>query len=421
MQPPDLSVVIPALDEGGNIGALVTGLRAQLERLRLQHEVIVVDGHSTDGTRAAAEAAGAAVVIQPARGYADALRSGLLAARGEYILTMDADHSHAPEVVGALWEQRSAGDVVIASRYVAGGAATMAPSRRFLSRALNRVARTVLRIPVRDLSSGFRLYRRAALRLDDLRAGHFDVLIELLVRLHAEGWRVAEVPFRYRARASGRSHVVYLRFARAYASTLARLWRLRNTVASADYDDRAFDSRIPIQRYWQRRRFAIVLAMLGPARRVLDVGCGSSRILRALPRAVGVDLEMRPLRFRRRTNRWLVNADAAALPVRTAGFDGVVCSEVIEHISHDGRVFDELARVIVPGGTLVIGTPDYGQWQWRWIEWWYKRLLPGAHGHFHVTQYTRSSLEHHLTRAGFEVLEARTICRAELILKCRRR
>jgi dolichol-phosphate mannosyltransferase len=421
MQPPDLSVVIPALDEGPNIGGLVTALRQHLERLRLHHEVIVVDGRSADDTRAAAAAAGATVVVQPAHGYADALRSGLLAARGEYVLTMDADHSHAPDVVGALWEQRTAGDVVIASRYVAGGAADMPWARRILSCALNGVARTVLGIPARDLSSGFRLYRRAAIRLDDLRAGHFDVLIELLVRLHADGWRVAEVPFRYRPRATGRSHVVYLTFARAYASTLERLWRLRNTVASADYDDRAFDSRIPIQRYWQRRRFAIVLGMLGPARRVLDVGCGSSRILRALPHAVGIDLELGPLRFRRRTNRWLVNADAAALPLRSAAFDGVVCSEVIEHVAHDRRVFDELARVTAPGGTLVIGTPDYGQWQWRWIEWWYKRLLPGAHGHFHVTQYTRASLGRHLAAAGFDVLEARTICKAELILKCRRR
>src|SRR5207237_1313611 len=84
-----------------------------------------------------------------------------------------------------------------------GGRADMAPLRRLLSHVLNRAYARVLALPLRDLSSGFRMYRREV--LDGLwpAARDFDVLEELLVRAHAEGWRVVEVPFHYMTRGSG--------------------------------------------------------------------------------------------------------------------------------------------------------------------------------------------------------------------------
>jgi dolichol-phosphate mannosyltransferase len=416
---PDLSVVIPTLDEGASIGELVRRVRARAEALGATHEIVVVDGGSTDGTPRWATEAGARVVTQAGRGYADALLTGLREARGRFVLTMDADYSHDPDFLDALWRGRADAEVLIASRYVAGGHAQMPWSRRVLSAILNAVSRWLLSLPVRDLSSGYRLYHRKAI-VPEARARHFDVLLELLTRAHGEGWRVAEVPFHYRPRAAGRSHVALLRFGIAYARTLARLWALRNSLESADYDDRAFHSRIPLQRWWQRRRYAIVLGFLPRAGRVLDVGCGSSKILEALPHAVGLDLNFKPLRFRSRTNRHLVNADAHALPFRPGVFDAVISSEVLEHVPWDARLFTELSRVLAPGGVLVVGTPDYGRWQWRWIEWWYKRLLPGAHGHHHVQQYTEATLRARLAEFGFAVEAARAICRAELILRARR-
>ena len=414
----ELSVVVPALNEGASIGELIRRVARRLERLSVAGEILVVDGGSTDGTPRWAAEAGARVLAQPGHGYADALLAGLAAAAGRFVLTMDADDSHDPDFVDALWARRDAAELVVASRYVPGGHAQMPLARRLLSRVLNAVGRWVLSLPVRDLSSGYRLYRRAALPTAGVRAVHFDVLIELLTRVHGEGWRIAEGPFHYRPRHRGRSHVAFLPFARAYARTLARMWALRNSLESADYDDRAFNSRIPVQRFWQRRRYAIVLGFLGHAERVLDLGCGSSKILEALPHAVGLDLNFKPLRFRARTNRLLVNGDIGALPFRPGAFGAVVCSEVLEHVPAHPALLAEMRRVLAPGGTLVVGTPDYGRWQWRWIEWWYKRLLPGAHGHHHVERYTEASLRARLGEAGFRVLAARSICRAELILRC---
>jgi glycosyltransferase involved in cell wall biosynthesis len=417
----DLSVVIPALDEGASIGQLVRRVSTEAARLGLRHEVIVVDGGSRDGTPRWAAEAGARVVRQPGRGYADALLFGLRQAGGEYVASMDADYSHDPDFLRALWAAREDAELVIASRYVAGGFAYMPAVRRVLSRILNAVGRSVLSLPFGDLSSGFRLYHRRVLADLAPRARRFDVLIEILARIRAEGWRIKEVPFHYRQRRGGRSHAGIVSFGLAYARTLARMWALRNSLESADYDDRAFNSRIPIQRFWQRRRYAIVLGMLGQAGAVLDVGCGSSKILEALPHAVGLDLNFKPLRFRRQTNRLVVNGDVHRLPFADETFEAVICSEVLEHVPYDARVFTELARVLRPGGLLVVGTPDYGRWQWPFIEWWYTRLLPGAHGHDHVQRYTEASLRARLIEFGFEPQEAQSIWRAELILRCTRR
>ena len=417
----DLSVVIPALDEGASIGELVRRVIGEANRLGVRHEVIVVDGGSTDGTPRWATEAGATVVRQPGRGYADALLTGFRQARGAFVASMDADYSHDPDFLRALWAARHDAELVIASRYVAGGFAYMPFFRRLLSRILNRVSRAVLSLPFRDLSSGFRLYHRKALEGLAPRARRFDVLIEILTRVRAEGWRVKEVPFHYRQRQGGRSHAGIVSFGLAYVRTLARMWKVRNSLESADYDDRAFNSRIPIQRFWQRRRYAIVLGMLGHAGAVLDVACGSSKILEALPHAVGLDLSFKPLRFRKQTNRLVVNGDVHALPFADGAFDAVICSEMLEHVPFDSRIFTELGRVLRPGGTLIVGTPDYGRWQWPFIEWWYNRLLPGAHGHDHVEHYTEATLRARLEEFGFEPLGTESIWRAELIVKCRKR
>jgi dolichol-phosphate mannosyltransferase len=417
---PEASVIIPALNEGESIGQLVARVRAQLVGLGVALEVLVVDGGSTDETVRSASDAGARVVSQGGKGYADALRTGFQLAHGRFLITMDADYSHDPDFLGTLWRARHQAPVVIASRYVPGGYAAMPLTRRLLSVILNSLSRSLLSVPVRDLSSGFRLYDREVLKGIRTEASQFDVLIELLVLIFSRGWGVAEVPFHYRPRFGGRSHVRLWRFAKAYARTLVKLWTLRNSLKSADYDDRAFSSRILIQRYWQRRRYTIVLDLLGRVQRALDAGCGSSKILEALPHAVGLDLNFAALRFRKRTNKALVNGDVRALPFKAEAFDAIICSEVLQQIRDDPRVFRELGRVLAKGGVLILGTPDYGRWQWRWIEWWYTRLLPDAHGRLHVQRYTAESLAARLSEHGFVILESRYICGAELILRCKK-
>ena len=224
-----LSIIIPALNEAGNIGPLVTRCRAAIARLGVTAEILVVDGGSSDGTVPEAERAGGRVIRQEGRGYGGALRTGFGAARGRHIQTMDSDLSHEPEVIQSLWEARERADVVIASRYVEGGGAEMPRFRAVLSRILNVTFTTAFRLPVRDISSGFRLYRASTLGRIAFHASDFDVLEEILILIYIGGGTVTEVPFLYRPRQAGRSHARLIKFGMAYARTFSKMWKLRRS------------------------------------------------------------------------------------------------------------------------------------------------------------------------------------------------
>ena len=418
--PIDLSIVIPAWNERANLELLLPALRQVCGDVGVRAEVVVVDGGSGDGTVDLATRLGARVVVQHAEGYGAALREGFAASRAPYVATMDADLSHRPVFLEDLWKRRDEADVLIASRYMPGGESQTHWARRVLSRALNLVYARVLSLPIRDLSSGFRMYRRSTLGDLKLTAGDFDILPEIVTRLYAEGYTVREVPFRFLSRGSGRSHVRLLRFAWSYARTLACLWRLRNSIDSADYDERAFNSWIPVQRYWQRARYRFVLGYARGGRAVLDIGCGSSRIIQDLPHAVGVDIQPRKLRYLQPAHRRLTCASLDRLPFKSAAFDTVVCSEVIEHVPDTPEALGEMTRVLRPDGTLVLGTPDYGRPLWWVIEWLYGKIVPGGYAHEHITHFTRAGLTARLAALGYRIVDCRYVGGCEMILRARK-
>src|SRR5205823_11632064 len=132
--------------------------------------------------------------------------------------------------------------------------------------------------------------------------------------------------------------------------------------AAADYDYRAHDSVIPLQRYWQRSRYRHVTELIAGEGAVLDAGCGSSHIIAALPRgSVALDILPNKLRFAGRFQKPPVRGSVFALPFRDETFPCVLCSQVIEHVAMSPPVLDELCRVLKPGGRLVLGTPDYAR------------------------------------------------------------
>jgi len=417
----DLSVVIPALDEAANLRKLLPDLRAALEGIGLTFEILVVTTSSDDETARAATELGARVVRQAQPGYAGALMAGITEARGSKVVTMDADLSHPADFIISLWVHRGTADMLVASRYVDGGRADMPMTRYILSRALNRVFSRGLALPVRDMSSGFRLYDRKVLLVDDYCSRDFDILQEILVRCYAEGWRVAEVPFEYRPRRHGKSHARVIAFGLAYARTFWKLWRLRNSILCADYDARAYDSIIPLQRYWQRSRFRHVSDFLAGCGPVLDVGCGSSRIIGSLPPgSVALDLSQQKLRYARRYSRWLVRGSGFALPFTDGSFPCLLCSQVIEHVPKDSGMLEELDRVLAPGGRLVLGTPDYDNWEWRLIERAYRWVMPGGYADEHIAHYTFKELVELFQGRGYRLEDNRYILNAELILALRK-
>lgn len=417
LQRPDIAVVIPAWNERENLDLLLPALKEVLDELGLVSEIVIADAGSADGTREAAERRGARVVVQQERGYGGALLAGFAATTAPYIVTMDADLSHRPVFLFDFWKYRDRAEVLIASRYVEGGRADMGKGRRVLSHILNRTYGTMLSMPLRDLSSGFRMYRREALEGIKLLSRDFDVLEEILVRVHAEGWRIREVPFSYMARGSGNSHARLFKFAIAYLKTLSRMWSLRNSVESADYDYRAFDSPIWLQRYWQRTRHKIILKFAAQQGRVLDIGCGTSRIILDLPNAVGMDILQNKLRWLKPQHNQLVRGSCDRLPFADASFDCVINSEVIEHVPDVPEIMSEMWRVLKPGGTLILGTPDYSRRLWLMLEWIYGKVLPGAYAHEHITHYTADGLAARLKENGYEALDCQYVGYCEMIFK----
>jgi dolichol-phosphate mannosyltransferase len=417
----DLSVIIPAFNEGQSLSMLLPELQRVLAELGIPYELIVTTRDRDPVTTMAVERAKGTLIDPKVDGYGAALAAGWTIARGNYILTMDADLAHAPAVVRALWGARENAEITIASRYVEGGEARMPALRRVLSRALNLVFRRGLSVPIRDLSSGFRLYHAATLRNANVDARDFDILQQVIVRAFAEGWRVQEVPFTYEPHPEGGSQGRSPRLAGAYLRTFWSLWKHRNSIMAADYDDRAHDSAIWLQRYWQRSRHRHVTDLIAGEGPVLDVGCGSSRIIAALPKgSVAMDILRRKLRYARRFGRPVVQASGFALPVRDESFPCVLCSQVIEHVPKESPILDELCRVLAPGGRLVLGTPDYANWQWVWMEKAYGLAAPGGYADEHIAHYTFDELMRIFTARGFDFEAHRYILRGELIMAFRK-
>lgn len=417
----DISVLIPALNEEENITQLIPRVKKVVEKITPKFEVVVIDGGSIDRTKEVAIQSGARVILQSKPGYGVALKQGFESSSGKYIVTMDADLSHEPEFISRMWEERDKSEVVIASRYIRGSSAQMSPFRRILSIILNKFFSTFLSVPIKDLSSGFRMYKRDVIESIKINSSNFEVLEEIILKACSRGWRIAEIPFNYRTRRTGKSHVKLLKFGIAYLQTFYRMWQLRNSIDFADYDERAFYSRIPFQRYWQKRRHHIILDWVENRMPTLDIGCGSSKIIIDLPEAVALDVNFDKLLYLRKTNRKLVNADGLKLPFKDGSFFCVICSQVIEHLPSMGKtIFKEINRVLRKEGILIIGTPDYGTIYWPIIEKFYSLFHRGGYADEHITHYTYKSLKNILERYGFKLSDHRYILKSELIIKAKK-
>src|SRR5262249_18379446 len=155
------------------------------------------------------------------------------------------------------------------------------------------------------------------------------------------------------------------KFGIAFLKTAWRMWKLRNSRFVADYEARAFASRNPIRRWWHRRRYRAVMAMVETAPRVLDLGCGSSMRVMGVPQAVGVDQEVAKLRYVKRLGIRGVRASLLRLPFPDASFDLAIAAQVLEHSPDDDAIAREIARVLKPNGVLVAATPDFSRRRWR--------------------------------------------------------
>ena len=209
-----LFVVIATYNERENVESLIQKILA----LEPRFHVLIVDDNSPDGTgrvvkEIAAQNNRVHLLERPAkRGYGSASAEGLrealrLGARA--VFTMDADHSHDPLDLPRLAQGLEQYDVVVGSRYVGDGRIlNWSLFRVYLSRSANRYARTILRLPYKDCTSGFRGYRREVLekvRWETIRSNGYAFLVELLYAIVQNGHSVCELPITYTERRVGQS------------------------------------------------------------------------------------------------------------------------------------------------------------------------------------------------------------------------
>jgi dolichol-phosphate mannosyltransferase len=227
----ELSVVLPAYEEAESLRQILPALKELVGRLTPRFEVLVVDTREPrDDTPQLCQQLG--VTCVPRRGgdlYGDAVRTGLATAQGDWIAMMDADGSHNPHALAALWQHRLNYDLVVASRYVRGGQTENPAILIFMSHMVNIVFRLALRLRCYDVSNSFRLYRGADVRALHLECDHFDVVEEILVKLadSRPNFRIKEVPFTFEKRKAGKTKRRLVTFILGYLGTLGRLWRLK--------------------------------------------------------------------------------------------------------------------------------------------------------------------------------------------------
>ena len=212
-------LIVPTYNEAENLEPVVAAARAALATAAPEgFRILVVDDRSPDGTGDIADRLAAAhpeveVLHRPGRGglgpaYLAGFRRAL-ADGAELILEMDCDFSHDPQDVLRLIETAKEADLVLGSRYVAGGrVGNWGPLRRFISRGGSLYAQIILGLRIRDLTGGFKCYRRAvleALPLDEIESKGYAFQIETTYRALRKGFRVREVPITFVDRVEGGS------------------------------------------------------------------------------------------------------------------------------------------------------------------------------------------------------------------------
>jgi dolichol-phosphate mannosyltransferase len=215
---PGAWLVLPTYNEAENVERFIEAVLPQLAKASRERRVLIVDDNSPDGTGELADGLAArhaevAVLHRPGKqglgraylaGFAEALAGG-----AELVMEMDSDFSHDPRDIPRLVEAADRADLVLGSRYVPGGGVRdWGPLRRAISRGGCLYAQAILNVPVRDLTGGFKCFRRdvlEALDLEAVQADGYGFQIEMTYRAIKAGFRVTEVPIVFRDREMGTS------------------------------------------------------------------------------------------------------------------------------------------------------------------------------------------------------------------------
>jgi dolichol-phosphate mannosyltransferase len=216
-----ISIIIPTYNEKGALRALVEKINLTIQKVNLQAEIILVDDNSPDGTGKLADILAEnknniKVIHRPRKlGLGSAYKTAIQNAEGEAIITMDGDFSHNPEELPRLietWRSHKV-DIVIGSRYIKKNSLNgWSLQRKLISQIGNLLARYILRLRIRDLTSGFRVYRTTIIKrmLNEIHSDGFFFQVEVIYQAKKKGFKVKEKEISFVNRQSGRSNLSFI-------------------------------------------------------------------------------------------------------------------------------------------------------------------------------------------------------------------
>jgi glycosyltransferase involved in cell wall biosynthesis len=228
-----VSIVLPAYNEEPNVEQAVAEVNATAERLFGEHEIVLVDDGSSDGTKAVAEALAArdarlrVICHSRNRGYGEALRTGFLASRLDYVFFTDADLQFDVDELEKFLPYAGTVDVVAGYRINRQDKL----SRRLNAYAWNALVRVLFYVPVRDIDCAFKLFDRRALSEIDIESVGAMVNTELMVKLGRAGASVVEVGVHHRPRRAGEARGAS---PRVILRAVTELLRMRRRLSSLD-------------------------------------------------------------------------------------------------------------------------------------------------------------------------------------------
>jgi glycosyltransferase involved in cell wall biosynthesis len=199
-----ISFVIPTLNEEKNIGKLLSEIKKVMKNKKINYEIIVVDGHSTDNTVKIARRFNVKILYDKL-GKGSALRKGFKAAKGDVIISIDADLSHEPKEIGLLLEGIKAGyDICMGSRFIQGGGTKdMEWYRKLGNKFFVFLVNLIYGTHFSDLCYGYRAFKKSALNKMKLTTNGFGIETEILIEAAKKGLKIIEVPSFEKKRNSG--------------------------------------------------------------------------------------------------------------------------------------------------------------------------------------------------------------------------
>lgn len=236
---PDISVILPTYNEKDNILILIDEIEFALGNHNILYEIIVVDDNSPDGTgKIVREKYNSnprirIIIRENERGLATAIKTGILNSSGEFILVMDTDFNHDPRRIPLMYKLREDFDIIIGSRYVAGGGMEGSQFRYWGSYLFNVFIKLMLQMKTNDNLSGFFLTRKGLIdriNLDEMFKGYGNYFIKLLYYAKAMNLTILEIPVMYHERPYGESKTRFTKHTCDYFKTVIEI-RLKNLVS----------------------------------------------------------------------------------------------------------------------------------------------------------------------------------------------